>query len=145
MNLVINSQIEGEFTGFNDGAIFSLTNGQVWQQKRYKYMYKYAYRPKVKIYREGSKYLMQVNLSGCEPIEVAQVQVNQKGRIVSEFKGFHTGAKFEFDNGTTWEQVEYKYNYYYFYLPTAIIVSGIRGTELSVQGMSESVLVRRVR
>jgi len=29
-------RIEGSFTGFHGGAVFRLTNGQVWQQARYR-------------------------------------------------------------------------------------------------------------
>jgi len=145
MNQEINSQIEGEFNGYNDGAIFRLTNGQIWQQRRYKYMYRYAYRPKVRIYKDGTRWIMEVKLAGCEPIEVVQVSLVQEGRIVSDFKGFFQNAKFEFQNGSMWEQDEYKYIYHYAYQPNAVIIDGINGRELSVDGMSETVRVRRTR
>lgn len=56
----IESQIDGEFTGWRGDTVFRLTNGQVWRQRRYAYHYQYAYRPKVLIYREGSRYKMKV-------------------------------------------------------------------------------------
>jgi hypothetical protein len=33
MTQTVQTRIEGEFTGYNDGAIFKLANGEVWQQK----------------------------------------------------------------------------------------------------------------
>ena len=46
----IESQIGGEFEGWDGDTVFVLTNGQVWQQSRYAYTYHYAYRPEVLIY-----------------------------------------------------------------------------------------------
>lgn len=145
MNTEINSQIEGEFNGFNEGTVFRLINGQVWQQKNYFYMYKYAYRPFVQIVKEGMRWFLNVKIAGCPPVEVVQVNLVYEGRLVSDFKGFFQNAKFQFQNGSVWEQSEYKYNYHYAYNPYAVIVYGINGYELSVDGMSETVRVRRVR
>ena len=50
---VIESQIEGEFTGWDGGTIFKLSNGQIWEQTSYSYTYHYAYMPEVTIYPSG--------------------------------------------------------------------------------------------
>lgn len=144
MDQQIKSQIQGEFTGYNDCAIFRLTNGQVWQQSRYKYKYHYAYSPNVRIYLgESGSYLMEVE-GVDEPVEVIQVSLVVEGPIVSDFNGFEEGAKFEFDNGQVWEQKEVKYSYHYAHRPQAIIVDGIDGFQLQVEGMDETVRVRKV-
>lgn len=135
-------QIEGEFTGYDDGAVFQLTNGQVWQQSRYKYKYKYKYRPRVRIYLEQGRWLMSVDCMD-EPVEVTQVNLLEDGTIVSDFKGFDGNSRFEFQNGHVWEQAEYKYSYHYSYRPHAIVVDGVNGITLHVDGMSDSVRVRR--
>lgn len=57
---VIESQIEGEFNGWDGETIFKLTNGQVWQQSTYAYMYSYKYRPKVLIFQAGGGFKLQV-------------------------------------------------------------------------------------
>ena len=57
---VIESQIEGEFSGWSGETIFKLTNGQIWQQATYAYTYTYKYRPNVQIIKIGSGYEMQV-------------------------------------------------------------------------------------
>src|SRR3989344_8332327 len=132
MNQEISTKIDGEFNGFNNGAVFKLANGQVWQQRRYKYKYTYAYHPNVRLYKDGTKWMLEVKLSGCEPIEVVRVDVLQDGYVVSDFKGFFQNAKFEFEDGIICEQAEYKYNYHYAYRPHALIINGINGQELSV-------------
>jgi len=57
---VIESQIDGEFSGWEGETIFKLTNGQIWQQAAYAYTYTYKYRPNVLIFRSGGGYQMQV-------------------------------------------------------------------------------------
>ena len=69
----IRTKIEGEFTGFDADAIFRLANGQVWQQKRYKYRCRYRYRPNVRIYQDGGRYMMEVDCMD-EAIEVVRLQ-----------------------------------------------------------------------
>ena len=57
---VIETQVDGEFNGWEGETIVKLTNGQVWRQSEYHYFYHYAYRPKVVVYRSGGGYKMQV-------------------------------------------------------------------------------------
>ncbi len=56
----IESQIDGEFNGWEGETIFKLTNGQIWQQSSYDYTYHYAYMPKVVIYKVNGRYKMTV-------------------------------------------------------------------------------------
>lgn len=57
---VIESQIEGEFNGWDGETIFKLANGQIWQQSSYAYTYHYAYRPEVTIFQSGGACKMKV-------------------------------------------------------------------------------------
>jgi hypothetical protein len=57
---VIESYIDGEFTGWEGETIFKLDNGQIWQQSSYAYHYHYAYHPKVTIARTRAGYKMLV-------------------------------------------------------------------------------------
>jgi hypothetical protein len=57
---VIETQIAGDFSGWDGETIFKFTNGQIWQQSSYVYIYHYAYRPKVIIFKTGGGYQMQV-------------------------------------------------------------------------------------
>ncbi|MGV2887139.1 DUF3298 domain-containing protein [Paenibacillus taichungensis] len=56
----IESQIDDDFEGYDDGNLYELSNGQIWKQVEYKYTYSYSYRPDVVIYKDGSRYYMQV-------------------------------------------------------------------------------------
>lgn len=51
---VIESNIEGDFEGWEGETVFKLTNGQIWQQVDYAYSYHYAFRPSVLIYQSRS-------------------------------------------------------------------------------------------
>jgi hypothetical protein len=57
---VIESHIDGEFSGWDGKTIFKLTNGQIWQQAAYAYTYRYKYRPQVLIVKTTGGYEMQV-------------------------------------------------------------------------------------
>lgn len=140
----IKSCINGAFAGFNTGALFRLANGQVWQQAHYRYCYHYAYRPEVEIRQGGSGHVMEVPCMG-EAIEVTQATIVTEGAIVSRFTGFHADAEFEFINGQIWKQSEYKYAYHYAYRPEALVIDGMNGLVLNVEGMGQTVRVRRIK
>jgi uncharacterized repeat protein (TIGR02543 family) len=57
---VIETQINGTFTGWDGDTIFKLANGQFWLQDSYAYTYHYAYRPNVLIYYVDGRYKMTV-------------------------------------------------------------------------------------
>lgn len=56
----IESNISGEFTGWQGDTIFKLDNGQIWQQESYDYHYHYAYHPRVIIFQDSGRYKMNV-------------------------------------------------------------------------------------
>ena len=58
---VIESQIDGDFEGWEGETIVKLMNGQIWQQSEYHYHYHYAFMPKVLIFRSGGAYKMKVD------------------------------------------------------------------------------------
>jgi hypothetical protein len=57
---VTESQIDGDFDGWEGETIIKLMNGQIWQQSEYHYEYHYAFMPQVLIYRSGGGYKMKV-------------------------------------------------------------------------------------
>lgn len=57
---IVESQIDGDFNGWEGETIYKLMNGQIWQQASFTYTYSYSFMPKVIIYQDGSRYFMQV-------------------------------------------------------------------------------------
>ncbi len=57
---VIETQISGEFKGWEGQTIFKMINGQIWQQSAYAYMYHYSYSPNVLIYEFKGNWTMKV-------------------------------------------------------------------------------------
>mgnify|MGYP003666511001 FL=1 len=57
---VTESQINGEFNGWEGDTQYQLMNGEVWKQSTYNYDYTYAYMPDAIIYDAGSGYKMKV-------------------------------------------------------------------------------------
>jgi hypothetical protein len=58
---VIETQIDGDFEGWEGETIVKLMNGQLWQQTEYYYHYHYAFMPEVIIYHSGGGYKMKVD------------------------------------------------------------------------------------
>lgn len=58
---LIETNIEGEFSGWQGDTIFKLSNGQIWQQVTLNYAYHYAFRPKVLIIKTYGAYKMKVD------------------------------------------------------------------------------------
>lgn len=70
---VIETQISGEFKGWEGETIFKMMDGQIWQQSVYAYMYQYAYSPTVLIYEFKGSWIMKVE-DVAETIEVKQLK-----------------------------------------------------------------------
>lgn len=57
---LVESQIDGDFRGWEGDTRYQLTNGQVWEQIEYKYEYKYSYMPTAYVYEGSAGAIMQV-------------------------------------------------------------------------------------
>lgn len=53
-SFIVDSQIDGEFQGWDGDTIFRLRNAQVWQQVSFDYHYHYAFNPDVLIFSTRS-------------------------------------------------------------------------------------------
>ncbi len=58
---IFQSRIKGEFEGWSGSTLFTLVNGQVWQQSSYSFTRCNAHSPPVVIYRSGIGYKMKVD------------------------------------------------------------------------------------
>lgn len=58
---VIESIIDGEFSGFEYGTIFKLMNGQIWIQEDFNIYISISFYTNVLIYNEGGIYYMKVD------------------------------------------------------------------------------------
>lgn len=137
-------RIVGATTGYHEDAIFKLVNGRVWQQTIYHCQYHYAYQPLVRLFRQGTQQMLEID-GTQHAVPVIQASIDVEGVIVSEFRGFDSDVEFRFQNGQTWVPAEYKYAYHYAHRPQAAVVSGPSGPLLHVEGMSSALRVRRVR
>lgn len=149
---VIETNIDGEFKGWDGETIFKFMNGQIWQQSSYAYMYHYAYTPEVLIYEYGGKYLMKVE-DVDEVIEVKLLNQNAskstsdviESRIDADFEGWEGETIFKLSNGQIWQQASYAYHYHYAYSPRVIIYKTLNGYEMKVDGIDDKILVKRLK
>jgi len=70
---IVETQVDGTFTGWSGDTVWKMTNGQIWQQAAYAYLYHYAYRPNVLIYRSSGGWKMKVEDEG-EEVSVKRVK-----------------------------------------------------------------------
>ena len=69
----------------------------------------------------------------------------EKGQLKGSFKGFkNRDTIFQFFGGGKWKQAEYKYHYYYAYMPHVKVIQNGGRFILEVEGMNDSVEVRQV-
>jgi hypothetical protein len=70
---VVETQVDGEFNGWEGETIVKLMNGQIWKQTEYRYEYHYAYMPKVLVYASGSGFKMKVD-GTSQPVGVERLR-----------------------------------------------------------------------
>lgn len=149
---VIETQINGEFKGWDGETIFKLQNGQIWQQSSYAYMYQYAYNPEVLIYEYRGSFIMKVE-DAEETIEVKLVNQNSsksagnliESHIDGEFTGWEGETIFKLQNGQIWQQASYAYTYHYAYNPKVTIYKVSGGYEMEVDGISNKIKVKLLK
>jgi len=67
-----------------------------------------------------------------------------ESRINGQFVGWNGDSIYKLMNGQIWQQAEYKYLYHYSYNPQIMIYQTPRGYEMKVEGVDETVLVKRL-
>ena len=73
-NPAVETQIAGEYNGWDDEVIYKMTNGQIWQQENYHYHYHYAYRPDVVIYSTRHGCHIKVEDDDDEGVDVVRLK-----------------------------------------------------------------------
>lgn len=68
-----------------------------------------------------------------------------RSTISGEFEGWSGDTAFVLDNGQVWQQASYSYHYQYAYRPQVTIVAVSSGWIMQVEGVSETLPVRRLR
>jgi|SRR3989339_111894 len=131
--VIFESQVDGEFSGFNEMQFFKLSNGTYWLQDEYKYLYYYFYCPRVSIVEsQGTLFL---NVEGItEWVKVRQVAGVIESYIEGTFKGWDGNTTYKLTNGQVWTQTQYRYQYKYAYRPKAYIYKNGGSYFMSVAG-----------
>ena len=115
---IYSGRIVSDFQGFDENAVFKLSNGTFWVQARYEYWYHYAYMPAAKIIDENGRTFLSV---AGRTVPVNRVYDVIESRIDGTFEGWKGNTKYTLTNGQEWQQAEYKYEYKYAYSPEVII------------------------
>lgn len=68
-----------------------------------------------------------------------------ESRIDGEFQGWDGETIFKLANGQIWQQASYAYHYHYAYSPEVTIYQTSQGYKMKVEGVEETILVRRLK
>jgi hypothetical protein len=69
---VVESQVDGDFNGWEGETIVKLMNGQIWRQTEYHYEYHYAFMPNALVCRAGGGYKMKIE--GVDTVGVERLR-----------------------------------------------------------------------
>lgn len=151
---VFETQIDGEFNGWEGETIVKLMNGELWQQSEYYYHYHYAYMPTVSIIENITGYKMKVDgidkevgvikLSSLSSFDNTHSDVIES-QIDGDFNGWEGETIFKLMNGQIWKQSSYSYHYSYKFMPKVIIYKSDYGYKMKVDGDSETVDVEQIK
>ena len=72
------------------------------------------------------------------------MNIVSESQISGDFEGWSGETVFELTNGQKWQQTRYAYRYAYKFMPRVQILSDGSRYFLSVNGMNETIEVRRV-
>lgn len=68
-----------------------------------------------------------------------------ESRIEGDFEGWEGETIFKLDNGQIWQQSSYAYTYHYAYRPEVLIYKTSGGYKMKVEGVDDTVYVRRLK
>ena len=143
-NNIIESQIDGDFNGWEGETIIKLINGEFWQQAEYYYQYMYAFMPKVTIINSSTGYKMKVDGIDKE-VKVKKLSNVIESKIYGDFNGWSGDTLVELMNGEKWKQSTYAYSYSYAYNPDVLIFESDYGYKMKVDGNDKIVDVKRAK
>ena len=124
----------------NDGEIFKLADGSVWEVN-YEYEYLYEYYPNITACPE--KYFIILNGKKLNATPLSGTVIESK--IDGESEGFEGDTIFKLMNGQIWQQIDGKYKYKYKYMPRVTIISNGNSGKMSIEGIDKTIKVVRIR
>lgn len=68
-----------------------------------------------------------------------------ESRIDGDFEGWDGDTIFKLTNGQIWQQVSYNYTYHYAFMPNVLIYSTTGGYKMKVDGVQQTIYVKRLK
>jgi len=138
-SIVSDGYIDGEFEGWEGETIFEMSDGSVWLQAEYSYIYQYAYNPEAIVFTKDGDYFLKVE-DVDEILQVIPIEKIIRSKIDGEFEGFEGDTVYKLYNGSVWQQIDGKYKYKYAYSPKVLIYKLENRWKMIVKGITVSVI-----
>lgn len=84
-------------------------------------------------------------LATATPLPLSRTSDVIESRIDGEFKGWDGDTIFKLANGQIWQQASYDYTYHYAYRPEVIIFQTVGGYKMKVDGVTDTIHVKRLK
>lgn len=137
--IVYQGKLAGAFHGFNSDMLFKLANGAYLVQARYKYWYKYKYRPDVVVTKDDNNHLILTVEDRSIPVRPISVV---ESKIAGTFEGWKGNSAYKLINGQVWQQSKHKYIYKYAFRPDVLIYDAGGGHIMKVA--DTEAMVKRI-
>ena len=138
----------------NDGEVFKLLDGSVWEVK-YEYEYMYEYYPRVVAFPSKGKILVNgkmLNVMQLSGPRIAKAGTNSRPNesviesvIVSDFDGLGHGKIYELGNGQVWQQTDYWIWIWVWVRPNVMIYCDGGFYKMKVENIDHAVTVERIK
>jgi hypothetical protein len=89
-------------------------------------------------------FAVKIAASGSETKEPKTSDVIES-QIADDFNGWDGETIFKLTNGQIWQQTEYGYEYEYAFQPEVTIYKAAGGYKMKVEGMDDTIYVRRIK
>ncbi len=88
---------------------------------------------------------LRSSTGGTLPGGVSECYPAVESQIDGSFEGWSGDSIFKLMNGQIWQQAEFSYTYHYEYLPYVVIYPTARGCKMKVDGVRQTILVKRIK
>jgi hypothetical protein len=138
----------------NDGEIFKLSDGSIWEVK-FEYEYLYEYYPRIIICPsknfisiKGKKLSVQLIKKGSgSGNAIFKKSGNDviESRIDGEFEGWEGETIFKLTNGQVWQQTDFQIKIAIKLMPKVLIYKTGSNYKMQVEGIEKSITVKRLK
>jgi hypothetical protein len=149
------TRVDGRLTDLRRGTLLKMASGSVYEVTDSIHVSVNRSDPDVTVHGSGSSVSLTIDgvdkpvratlITRGSPWSVPGTPERVESSVRGKFEGFARGRLYRLANGDIWEQTEYRTTYHSLYDPDVTIVRDGSEHRMSVDGVSDTVAVKRVK